>query len=136
MSDNNTLTELQFAILEILWEGGEASTQDVHARLEPQRGLALSTVATLLSRLERRGVLERWKSGRQFVYRPLVTRDDVRRSMVSDLTDTLFRGDPGSLISHLVTSHEVDGEALARIRTLIESAERDSTARNGDGSDD
>ncbi len=133
VSENNTLTELQFAILEILWETGPASTQDVHAVLERVRPLALSTVATLLSRLERRGVLERWKDGRQFMYRAVVSREDVRHSMVADLTETLFRGDPASLISHLVASHEVDGAGLARIRQLIETAESTGATTDTDG---
>lgn len=133
VSENNTLTELQISILEILWEAGPASTQDVHAVLEQARPLAVSTVATLLSRLERRGILERWKDGRQFMYRAVVSREDVRHSMVADLTETLFRGDPASLISHLVASHEVDGPGLARIRQLIESAESVGPVGEADG---
>ena len=68
----------------------------------------VSTVATLLSRLEKKGVVTHRKEGRQFVYRATVSRGDVRSSMVRGLTRTLFGGDPAALVQHLVVDHDVD----------------------------
>jgi len=59
MPDRHQLTELQLAILRVLWERGEATVQDIWEALHPERGLAQTTVATMLSRLERRGVVTR-----------------------------------------------------------------------------
>ena len=58
MEDTVGLTGLQLSILEVLWERGEATTQDVWAHIRRARPLALTTVATLMSRLERKRVLE------------------------------------------------------------------------------
>jgi predicted transcriptional regulator len=121
--DTTPLTELQIDLLDVLWEHGEASTAEVCAALQPHRGLALSTVATLLSRLEKKGVVEHRKEGRQYVYRARVSRGDVRRSMVRDLTRSLFGGDPAALVQHLVAAHEVQGGELDRIRALLDEAE-------------
>lgn len=123
MSDAVTLTELQIDLLDVLWERGEASTGAVCEALEPTRGLALSTVATLLSRLEKKKVVSHRKVGRQYVYWATVSRGDVRRSMVRDLTRSLFGGDPAALVQHLVASHEVDDGKLDRIRALLDEAE-------------
>ena len=113
----------QLAILQVLWDAGEASTQEIHKSLEADRGLALTTVATLLSRLEKRGVLSHRKQGRQYVYKPLISRKDVRRSKIRELTETLFEGDPTELIHHLVRSRDTDAEDLARIKAMIAEAE-------------
>lgn len=121
-----TLTELQIDLLQVIWERGEATTAEVCEALADSRGLALSTVATLLSRLEKRGVVAHRKDGRQYVYRALVTRADVRRSMVDDLTRTLFGGDPAALVQHLV-AHRVGDDEVERIRDLLDEA----TARDG-----
>lgn len=123
MSDATTLTELQIDLLDVLWKRGEASTADVYEAMQPTRGLALSTVATLLSRLEKKGVVSHRKEGRQYVYRAAVSRGEVRRSMVADLTRSLFGGDPAALVQHLVSAHEVDGGELDRIRALLDEAE-------------
>lgn len=119
--DGSTLTELQVDILRVFWDRGEATTQEVHDALASTRHLAPTTVATLLSRLEKRGILAFRRRGRQHVYRSLVTERQVRRSKIRDLTDTLFGGDPAALVSHLVRSDEIDSSELARIRRLLDA---------------
>ena len=122
------LTALQLSILDVLWQNGEATTQQVWEHLNTERSLALTTVATLLSRLERKAVLTHRRDGRQYVYRATVTRSDVRRSKVRELTENLFGGDATALLSHLVHADEVDPAELARIRALIDQ----EVKRNGD----
>jgi predicted transcriptional regulator len=117
------LTGLQLTILQVLWERGEATTQQVWEGVVEQRPLALTTVATLLSRLERKRVLAHRRDGRQNVYRATVTRTEVRRSKVRALTESLFDGDPAALVSHLVRADDVDGDELERMRALLEEAE-------------
>lgn len=123
-TDSQSFTELQIDLLSVLWERGEASTSEVCEALAPSRGLALSTVATLLSRLEKRGVVQHRRDGRQYLYRACVSRGEVRRSMVSDLTRSLFGGDAAALVRHLVDQHEVDGDDVERIRALLDRTEQ------------
>ena len=123
MPDTVGLTGLQLAILEVLWDRSEATTQEVWEALNRERTLALTTVATLLSRLERKKVVTHRREGRHFVYWATVSRSEVRRSKVRDLTESLFDGDPAALIRHLVRAESVDAEELARIRELLEEAE-------------
>jgi BlaI family penicillinase repressor len=123
MPERHELTELQITILRFLWSRGEATVAEVWEQLHRDRGLAQTTVATLLSRLERRGVIARRTDQRQYVYRALVTEDEVQRSMVGELTERLFAGDVTALVSHLLTSQEVDPGDLARLRTMIDKAE-------------
>lgn len=137
MKEAVRLTSLQLAILDVLWDRGEASTQEVWEAIQAVRSLALTTVATLLSRLEKKGVLTHRQDGRQYVYRATVTRSEVRSSKIRNLTDTLFGGDPAALVSHLVRAEDVDPDELARIRELIDVAEADEAEglRNPGGDD-
>ncbi len=105
---------------------------EVQERLRPDRDLAQTTIATLLSRLEKRGVIAHRLDGRQFVYRPLVSEQDVRRSMVSELTTLLFDGSAAALMSHLLRSRDIDPGDLDRVKRMIADAERDSSNGNGD----
>ena len=117
------LTELQLAILRLLWERGEATVAEIWDALHEERGLAQSTLATIISRLERRGVVTHRTQARQFVYRALVTEEEVQHSMVSELTERLFQGDVTALVSHLLTSQQVRPGDVARIRAMLDSAE-------------
>jgi BlaI family transcriptional regulator, penicillinase repressor len=117
------LGDLQLAIMRVLWSHGEATVADVHEALEPERGLALTTIATMLVKMEKKGVVRHRAEGRRFIYRPTVSEGQVRRSMVADLTAQLFRGDATALVNHLLSEHDVDAGELAQLRALISAHE-------------
>ncbi len=119
------LGDLQLAIMRVLWARQEATVVEVQEILEPDRGLALTTIATMLTKMEKKGVVDHRTDGRKFVYRPTVTEKQVRRSMVSDLTSQLFRGDVTALVNHLLAEHEIESEELARLRAMIAAKERE-----------
>src|SRR6186713_1704062 len=129
MNSTVSLTDLQLAIVRILWERGECTVLEVQEALAPERKLAQTTVATILTRLEKRRIVRHQANGRLFVYKALVTEPQVRRSMVSDLTDLLFDGSPAALITHLLAEKEFDSSDLDEVKKLIADAERGG---NGD----
>ena len=113
------LSDVQLAVMRALWSEREATTATVHELMGKPRSLAYTTVATLLSRLEKRGLVRSHKDGRERVFEPLVTEADVRQDMVSDLVSNLFRGDPRELVSHLVSDAEFDRSDLQTIRRML-----------------
>lgn len=115
--------------MRILWDGAEATVVEVQNRLRPERDLAQTTIATLLTRLEKRGVVAHRLDGRQFVYHPLVTEQEVRRSMVSELTDLLFDGSSAALMTHLLHAREMKPGDLDRVKRMI--AEAETGSKNG-----
>ena len=120
-----SLSELQIALMRVLWARGETSTADVAAELADERGLAHTTVATLLTRLEKRGVVAQRRDGRQLFYRALAGEADVRRSMVAGLLDALFAGDANALVAHLVDESELEPGDLAKVRRRLAKGNRD-----------
>jgi predicted transcriptional regulator len=125
METAHHLGDLQLAIMRILWEQGEGTVAEVHEALEPERGLALTTIATMLTKMEKKGVVDHRAEGRKFIFRPRVSEGQVRRSMVADLTSQLFRGDVTALVNHLLSEHEIDAQELAQLRQLIASRGRE-----------
>lgn len=114
-----SLSELQLSLMRVLWARGEASTADVAEALRGERDLAHTTVATLLTRLEKRGLLASRREGRALLYQPLVTQSDVQRSMVGSLVDSLFAGRASALVSHLLSARSVDAKELAELQALL-----------------
>jgi BlaI family penicillinase repressor len=123
MPSRHQLTELQLAILRILWDRHEATVQDIWEALHAERGLAQTTVATMLSRLERRGVVTRRAQARQYHYRAAVTESGVQHSMVGELTERLFDGDVTALVQHLLAGRDMSPGDIAKIRDMIERVE-------------
>jgi len=118
-NDDVSLSELQIALVRVLWRRGESSTADVAAELADERGIKHTTVATLLTRLEKRGVVAQRREGRQLFYRALVGEAQVRRSMVADLIGALFDGDARALVAHLVQESEIAPGDLAKVRKRL-----------------
>lgn len=119
----HTLGDLQHAIMKVLWQRSEATVAEVHDALYEDRSLAPTTIATMLRKMEDKGVVAHRVEGRQFVYRPTVSEPEVRTSMVSELVDRLFSGDAAALVSHLVADRAIDSDELERLRGQLAEAE-------------
>jgi BlaI family penicillinase repressor len=116
------LTRYELELLDVLWELGEGTVQDVCDKLE--RPLAYTTVMTTLSLLEsKKRVLERRKCGRAYVYQPVVSRDDVSRSMISDLRDVLFGDRLPSLVLNLLSDERMNKDDVAALRAALDRIE-------------
>lgn len=81
---------LELRVLEALWaRGAEASVRDV---LDAFPAAAYTTVMTTLERLHRKGVLERRKDGRAYLYRPVDSREQMESGLVTRALEPLLRG--------------------------------------------
>jgi predicted transcriptional regulator len=118
MADPTELSELQLDIMRVLWKRREASAADVQAALS-DRDLAITTVSTLLTRLEKRGAVAHRSEGRLFIYRAAIQEPEVKRSMVGSLVNSLFAGDASALVQQLIDSREISPGDLDRMRALI-----------------
>ncbi|MBD0320038.1 MAG: BlaI/MecI/CopY family transcriptional regulator [Gemmatimonadetes bacterium] len=121
------LTELQLEIMRVLWERGEATVPEVQRALAEAR--AHTTVATLLTRLEDRGLVTHRTERRQYVYRAAATEHEVRELAVSEFSHAaapLYDGDMTAMVSHLLSVAQVGREDLARLRELIRDLEERS----------
>lgn len=119
--NNVSLSDLQLAIMRALWNKPNSSTTEVVEAVRASRPLAHTTIATLLTRLEKRGLVEVSRDGRQLTYRALLSENQVQKSMVSDLVSSLFMGNASALLSHLVKEDEIGDDDLEKIRHLLES---------------
>jgi len=119
------LTSHQLAILKVLWTRGEATVPEVQRAIRAHRPTALTTVATQLSRLARRGIVAYRVRGRQYVYRALLTEAAARAQALGEVTEGHFEGDIATLVSQLLSTREIRRGDLARVKALIEAKERE-----------
>jgi len=113
------LGDLQLKIMKVLWGRSEATVAEVHDALSPDTSLAYTTIATMLRKMESRGLVRHRSEGRTFVYAPAVGAEAVSRSMADHLIDRVFEGSLAEMVSHLLTTREVSREELTRLERLI-----------------
>ncbi len=120
-----TLTDAELRLMDVLWENGAATVNQVAEALQSASPLAYSTVLTTLRILERKGYVRHEKDGRAFVYQPVVNRSSASRSAVRHLLSRFFRNSPELLVLNLIENEDLDGHELERLKKLIQ-AEGDS----------
>ncbi|MFK7740830.1 MAG: BlaI/MecI/CopY family transcriptional regulator [Planctomycetota bacterium] len=132
MSGPKNLGDLQLAILRVLWERGEAPVAKVHEALR-ERALALTTIATMLRKMEEKALVTHREQGRQFLYRAAIAPELVQKNLVGDLVTRLFDGDPLELVNHLLRAGDIELAELEDLRGKIARAEREDAAGDADG---
>jgi len=107
------LGHLEATLMELLWTQGDGNVRDVAQRLN--RPLAYTTIMTTLDRLYKKGLLDRRKFERAFIYKPRFTRAEWERKLAGDFVAGFFeRPQPSGelLISCLVEAVGRHDEAL------------------------
>lgn len=123
------LTPPQLAILKELWQHPEATVLEIHQALNAEKPVAVTTVATLLSRLEKRGLVTYRTEGRQYVYRAVLQEHEARHHALTEVTTAVFAGDIPGMVSQLLSSRELRPGDLARVRALIDAKEAELRKR-------
>jgi BlaI family penicillinase repressor len=118
------LGDLQLKIMKSLWQRQSASVADVHEDLGGNAELAYTTVATMLRKMEVRGLVGHRQEGRSFIYHPAIGAEEVHKSMADHLVDRLFEGSLASMVSHLLTSREVTRDELDEIEKMVAQRKR------------
>jgi BlaI family transcriptional regulator, penicillinase repressor len=118
------LGALQLAILRVLWEREEATATEVHQALFDEHGLAPTTIATMLKKMEAKRLVTHRVDGRVFIYRASHERAAVEKSMLVEFIDRAFCGDSLALVNHLLDAGELDGRELSELKKRIAARKR------------
>ena len=117
----DSLGDLERRSLEHVRELGEANVAAVSSALGDI--YAYTTVMTTLDRLYKKGLLERRKESRAFVYSPKYSLEEMERSVAEDVLDTLFNNSIGRVepvLACIVDSvSERDRELLDELERLV-----------------
>jgi predicted transcriptional regulator len=115
------MSEAELEVLKALWSLGSGTVREIHEALTTD-GLnwTRSTVITLLQRLEKKGYVTSDKSAFAFVFRPLLTREDVMHQRISELAHELAEGDAVPVVLAFAERHPFTEAEIKRLRELID----------------
>ena len=96
-----------------LWPIGEATVREIRDRLASRRARAYTTIMTIMDRLARKGVVERRKSGRAYVYRPKLSAEEARAQALGQVLENFFGGSKEALLTQLGNGYAAHREESA-----------------------
>jgi len=116
-----TLTEAELRIMEVLWQKGSGTVQQVLDGLTAP--LAYNSVLTTIRILEKKGHLKHAKDGRAHVYEPRIGREEATRSEIRHLVSRFFRDSHEALVLNIVQNEALDAAKLKELRDMLEQGD-------------
>ena len=130
---SETLTEAELRLMDVLWQKGSATVQQVLDGLPEKPALAYNSVLTTIRVLENKGYLEHVKDGRAHVYKPIMERDEATRSEIRHLVGRFFKNSHELLVLNILEdlssknkspeNKGLEAKELKRLRQLLQSRE-------------
>jgi len=114
------LTEAELRLMNVLWEKGPSTVQQVLEALPKKPALAYNSVLTTIRILERKGYVEHAKDGRAHVYIPLIGRQEASRSEIKHLVQRFFGSSHEALVLNILEERQIDQEELQRLQRLLD----------------
>jgi len=108
---------LENAVMAVLWDADDWKTPaQVQRLLPPERAVGYTTVMTVMSRLWKKGRLDREKAGRAYAYRPVRSRSEYAAMRMEEILDTA--GDRASALTRF--AEQLSASERKRLRRLLE----------------
>jgi predicted transcriptional regulator len=114
-----SIGDQELALLQHLSEHGEASVGEVAAAFGEARGLARSTVLTMMERLRAKAFLRRRQVDGVYRYAPVAQHDDVMRSAVGSFVEKTLQGSLSPFVAWMSQRTEVSDDELAELEALV-----------------
>lgn len=107
------LGELEGAVMQVLWASdAPLRVREVMERLESPRDHAYTTVMTVLDNLHTKGMADRSRDGRAYLYHAAKTRPEYGAEMLREVLTT--SGDPENVLLHFAQSASAEESQFLR----------------------
>ena len=114
-----TLTDAELRLMNVLWDAGPATVEEVIDRLAGAPKPAHNTVLTLLRIMEEKGYVRHRREGRAFRFQPLIDRARARQRAIRHLLGRFFEGSPVMLVRELLERDAFSDDDIRRVRDLL-----------------
>ena len=125
---SQTLTEAELRIMQVLWQKGPGTVQQILDAHPGNPALAYNTVLTTIRILERKGYVGHAKDGRAHIFNALVAEDEASRSEIRHLVSRFFRNSHEDLVLNILEDRGIAPEELDRLRKMFDLADNTRTA--------
>ncbi|WP_338868922.1 BlaI/MecI/CopY family transcriptional regulator [Myxococcus stipitatus] len=122
MTSDAIPSEVELAILGVLWKRGPSTVRDVHEALgrEDGKGAGYTTTLKQLQVMAAKGLVSRDESARSHVYAASVAEARTKRQLVKDLLDRVFGGSSGALAVQALSLKPASKEEMEDLRRLLD----------------
>ena len=119
-------TDSELDILNILWSKGPSSVREVHEAIALSKKVFYTTTLKTMQVMVEKGLLKRDTSHRSHIYEALIKREEIQKSSLNKILDTVFGGSTSKLVISALGQKSPTPEELKEIKSILEKLEKDS----------
>ena len=118
------VSDAEFEVMDIIWKYAPVSTNEITQHLAKVRGWSPKTIHTMLSRLEKKGVIAHEKEGRVFIYTPCICKEDYMEAESRTLADRFFDGAMNRMAVSFLDQRDLSSEDLDELQRILDRKRR------------
>ena len=122
--EQRSLTDVEWAIMEAVWQREPCAAGTVQEALQETRGWAYSTVKTTMDRMVAKGLLSTHSIRNLQMFTSVVSRDDAKRIELRRLLSRAFDGALTPMIQFIVEDEGLSVDEIKTLRGLLDNAKR------------
>ncbi|MEE1138280.1 MAG: BlaI/MecI/CopY family transcriptional regulator [Acutalibacteraceae bacterium] len=120
MGDLPQISDAEFEVMDVIWKYAPISTNEITDRLTRTKDWSPKTIYTMLSRLEKKGVIVHEKESRVFVYTPCVRKEQYIEAESRTLADRFFDGAMNRMVVSFLDQKELSSEDLDELQRILD----------------
>ena len=121
------ITEAESEVMKLLWQKEPLTSIEIISKLKDQMDWSDQTIKTFLNRLHKKKAIRFEKSGRNYLYYPLVTYDEYLKAANRSFLDRVYNGAIGMLFAKFLEEEKLSDSQIDELQQLLEK-------KKGDGS--
>ena len=118
------ISDAEYEVMDVIWKYAPVSTNEITDRLAKTKDWSPKTIHTMLSRLEKKGVIAHEKESRVFVYTPCVKKEAYLAAESRTLTDRFFDGAMKQMVVSFLDQKDLTPEDLAELQSILDKKHR------------
>ncbi|WP_286234954.1 BlaI/MecI/CopY family transcriptional regulator [Thalassotalea sediminis] len=124
MKKDIDITEAELQVMQVLWKKNPLTAKALLMLLETE--WHLKTLNTLLSRLVNKGILSYSKSGREYLYTPMVEQESYAQQQSKRFLHKVFDGQFSPFVAHFAKHESLKEDDIQALKQLIDDWEKDN----------
>ena len=120
MGELPQISDAEFEVMDVIWKFAPISTNEITDRLAMTKDWSPKTIYTMLSRLEKKGVIVHEKESRVFVYTPCVRKEQYIEAESRTLADRFFDGAMNRMVVSFLDQKDLSSEDLDELQRILD----------------
>ncbi|PPA87150.1 CopY/TcrY family copper transport repressor [Brevibacillus laterosporus] len=127
MNNPPHITEAESEVMKLLWQKEPLTAIEIISKLKDQMDWSDQTIKTFLNRLHKKNAIRFEKSGRNYLYYPLVSYDEYVKAANRSFLDRIYNGAVGMLFAKFLEEEKLSESEIEQLQQLLEKKKSDGS---------